>query len=168
MEMAGKHSDHYFCRWQAKIVTTINIFFEKNEKNEKCLELSDLARQLIGKLTTVPNHTNTHTMFTASSYTPKLQSIILFSMMLWALRCALNLSLLLNFLEQVGQTFKQSSLCWISSARMKNSMSHLIEQHSQVADILACYRDRVANFLRRIKFSDFICNLNVFRNIHIN
>ena len=96
--------------------------------------------------TTVTNHTNTHTMFTASSYTPKLQSIILFSMMLWALRCALNLSLLLNFLEQVGQTFKQSSLCWISSARMKNSMSHLIEQHSQVADILACYRDRVAIF----------------------
>ena len=38
MEMAGKHSDHYFCRWQAKIVTTINIFFEKNEKNKKCLD----------------------------------------------------------------------------------------------------------------------------------
>ena len=44
-------------RWQANIVTTIfvdgrqivvttiNIFFEKNEKNEKCLELSDLARK---------------------------------------------------------------------------------------------------------------------------
>ena len=47
--MAGKHSDHYFCRWQAKIVTTINIFFEKNEKNEKCLELPDLARKLIRK-----------------------------------------------------------------------------------------------------------------------
>ena len=25
MEMAGKHSDHYFRRWQAKIVTTINV-----------------------------------------------------------------------------------------------------------------------------------------------
>ena len=46
MEMAGKHSDHYFCRWQAKIVTTINFFFEKNEK---CLEFSDLARRLIRK-----------------------------------------------------------------------------------------------------------------------
>ena len=33
MEMAGKHSDHYFSRWQAKIVTTFNFFFEKNEKN---------------------------------------------------------------------------------------------------------------------------------------
>ena len=32
MEMAGKHSDHYFCRWQAKIVTTIKFFLEKNEK----------------------------------------------------------------------------------------------------------------------------------------
>ena len=39
--MAGKHSDHYFCRWQAKIVITINFFFEKNEK---CLELPDLSR----------------------------------------------------------------------------------------------------------------------------
>ena len=47
--MAGKHSDHYFCRWQAKIVTTINFFFEKNEKNKKCLELPDLARKLIKK-----------------------------------------------------------------------------------------------------------------------
>jgi hypothetical protein len=44
----GKHIDHYFCRWQAKIVT-INIFFEKNEKNEKCLKLPDLARKLIRK-----------------------------------------------------------------------------------------------------------------------
>ena len=34
MEMAGKHSDHYFRRWQAKIVTTIN-FFEKNTKKTK-------------------------------------------------------------------------------------------------------------------------------------
>jgi hypothetical protein len=47
MEMAGKHSDHYFRRWQAKIVTTIYLFFEKNEKNEKFLELPDLARKLI-------------------------------------------------------------------------------------------------------------------------
>jgi hypothetical protein len=48
MEMAGKHSDHYFRRWQANIVTTINFSFEKNEKkNEKCLELPDLARKLI-------------------------------------------------------------------------------------------------------------------------
>ena len=47
--MAGKHSDHYFCRWQAKIVTTIFIFFEKNEKNEKCLELPEMARTLIIK-----------------------------------------------------------------------------------------------------------------------
>ena len=31
-------------------MTTINIFFEKNEKNEKCLELNDLARKLIKKL----------------------------------------------------------------------------------------------------------------------
>jgi len=49
MEMAGKHSDHYFRRWQAKKMTTINIFFEKNEKTEKCLELPDLARKLIRK-----------------------------------------------------------------------------------------------------------------------
>ena len=76
--MAGKHSDHYFCRWQAIIVNTINIFFLKKmkktksaqncliwrenlsekhlenlifvfEKNEKCLEFSDLARKLIRK-----------------------------------------------------------------------------------------------------------------------
>jgi hypothetical protein len=46
-EMAGKHSDHYFHRWQAKIVTTINFFFEKKEKKEKFLELPDLARKLI-------------------------------------------------------------------------------------------------------------------------
>jgi hypothetical protein len=30
MEMAGKHSDHYFFKWQAKIVTT--IIFEKKRK----------------------------------------------------------------------------------------------------------------------------------------
>ena len=42
-------------RWQANIVTTIfvattiNFFCEKNEKTEKCLELSDLARKLIKK-----------------------------------------------------------------------------------------------------------------------
>jgi hypothetical protein len=50
MEMAGKHSDHYFHRWQAKIVTTINFFLEKNEKNKKCLELPDLARKLSRKI----------------------------------------------------------------------------------------------------------------------
>ena len=44
--MAGKHSDHYFRRWQAKIVTTVNFFFEKNEKNEKCLELPDLKQEI--------------------------------------------------------------------------------------------------------------------------
>jgi hypothetical protein len=49
MEMAGKHSNHYFHRRQAKIVTTIDFFFEKNEKNEKCLELPEMARTLIGK-----------------------------------------------------------------------------------------------------------------------
>ena len=69
MEMAGKHSDHYFCRWQAKIVTTINFFSRKkwkkrkvlriawfgekiDQKNileKKCLEFSDLARKLIRK-----------------------------------------------------------------------------------------------------------------------
>jgi hypothetical protein len=38
MEMAGKHIDHYFRRWQAKIVTKINNFFEKNERKKKCLE----------------------------------------------------------------------------------------------------------------------------------
>ena len=48
--MAGKHSDHYFRRWQAKIVTAINIFFERNEKNEKYLELPDLARKYIRKI----------------------------------------------------------------------------------------------------------------------
>ena len=49
-------------RWQAnivttifvdgrqKVVTTINFFLEKNEKNEKCLELPDLARKLIRKI----------------------------------------------------------------------------------------------------------------------
>ena len=47
--MAGKDSDHYFRRWQAKIVTTINFFFEKNEKNEMCLELPDFSRKLIRK-----------------------------------------------------------------------------------------------------------------------
>jgi hypothetical protein len=51
MEMAGKHSDHYFHRWQAKIVTTINFSFEKKmEQKEKCLELPDLARKLIRKI----------------------------------------------------------------------------------------------------------------------
>jgi hypothetical protein len=50
MEMSGKHSDHYFRRWQAKIVTTIKFFFEQNEKNEKFLDLPDLARKLIRKI----------------------------------------------------------------------------------------------------------------------
>jgi hypothetical protein len=49
MEMAGKHSAHYFCRWQAKIVTTIKKNCKKWEKNEKCLEFSDLVRKLIRK-----------------------------------------------------------------------------------------------------------------------
>jgi hypothetical protein len=40
MEMAGKHSDNYFCRWQAKIVTPINIVFEKYEKNRKVLRIA--------------------------------------------------------------------------------------------------------------------------------
>jgi hypothetical protein len=34
MEMAGKHSDHYFCRWQAKIVTTIHFFLKKMKKTK--------------------------------------------------------------------------------------------------------------------------------------
>jgi hypothetical protein len=51
MEMAGKHSDHYFCRWQEKkIVTTINICIEKNQTNEKCLKLPDFARKLDRKI----------------------------------------------------------------------------------------------------------------------
>ena len=37
-------------RWQAIIVTKIIYFFEKNEKNEKCLELPNLARKLIRKI----------------------------------------------------------------------------------------------------------------------
>ena len=37
--MPGKHNDHNFY-----------LFLEKNEKNEKCLELLDLARKLIRKL----------------------------------------------------------------------------------------------------------------------
>ena len=45
MEMAGKHSDHYFRRWQAKSSDHNKKKFEKNEKNEKCLELPDLARK---------------------------------------------------------------------------------------------------------------------------
>ena len=46
----SKHSDHYFCRCQSNIVTTILLFLEKNEKkNEKCLELPDFARKLIRK-----------------------------------------------------------------------------------------------------------------------
>jgi hypothetical protein len=56
---------HDWCelwRWQAnivttifvdgrqKVVTTIKKKFEKNEKNEKCLELPDFARKLIRKI----------------------------------------------------------------------------------------------------------------------
>jgi hypothetical protein len=37
-------------KWQAKIVTTIKKKIVKNEKNEKCLELPDLARKLIRKI----------------------------------------------------------------------------------------------------------------------
>ena len=50
--MAGKQSDHYFRKWHAKIVTTINFFLKKMKKmkkmkkNEKCLELLDLVRKL--------------------------------------------------------------------------------------------------------------------------
>jgi hypothetical protein len=40
MEMAGNHSDHYFHRWQAKIVTTIKKKFEKNEKKPKVLRIA--------------------------------------------------------------------------------------------------------------------------------
>jgi hypothetical protein len=40
MEMAGKHSDHYFHRWQAKIVTTINFFLEKKQKTRKVLRIA--------------------------------------------------------------------------------------------------------------------------------
>jgi hypothetical protein len=50
MEMAGKHSDHYFRRWQAKLVTTINFVLKKMKKSENCLELPDLARKLIRKI----------------------------------------------------------------------------------------------------------------------
>ena len=35
--MAGKHSDHYFRRWQAKIVTTIKKKWKKMEKKPKVL-----------------------------------------------------------------------------------------------------------------------------------
>ncbi len=44
--MAGKHSDHYFRRCRANIVTTILFFWGENGKNEKCLELPNLARKL--------------------------------------------------------------------------------------------------------------------------
>jgi hypothetical protein len=39
-----------FVDGRQKVVTTINFFLEKNEKNEKCLELPDLARKLIRKI----------------------------------------------------------------------------------------------------------------------
>jgi hypothetical protein len=34
MKLAGKHRDHYFCRWQAKIVTKIIFFLKKMEKKK--------------------------------------------------------------------------------------------------------------------------------------
>ena len=45
--MAGKHSDHYFCRWQAKIVTTINFVFEKMGKKRKLLRIFRLFASAI-------------------------------------------------------------------------------------------------------------------------
>jgi hypothetical protein len=39
-----------FVDGRQKVVTTINFLLEKNEKNEKCLELPDLARNLIRKI----------------------------------------------------------------------------------------------------------------------
>jgi hypothetical protein len=44
MEMAGKHSDHYFRRWQAKIVTTI-IFFCKKRKVLRILRFGEKVDQ---------------------------------------------------------------------------------------------------------------------------
>ena len=50
MEMAGKNSNHYFWRCKANIMSTILIFLGKKwEKKQKCLELFDLARNLIRK-----------------------------------------------------------------------------------------------------------------------
>jgi hypothetical protein len=46
MEMAGKHSDHYFCRWQAIIVTTIIYFCEKNEEEKKVLRIACISMLL--------------------------------------------------------------------------------------------------------------------------
>jgi hypothetical protein len=39
IEMAGKHSDHYFCSWQAKIMTTIIFSIFLNEKKLKVLRI---------------------------------------------------------------------------------------------------------------------------------
>ena len=42
MEMAGKHSDHYFCRCQPNKVTTIFYFLEKKTKSaQNCLILRE-------------------------------------------------------------------------------------------------------------------------------
>ena len=49
MEMAGKHSDHYFCRWQAKIVTTIHFFFWKKRKNWKVLRIAWFGEKIYQK-----------------------------------------------------------------------------------------------------------------------
>jgi hypothetical protein len=40
MEMAGKHNDRYFCRWQAKLVTTIIFFVEKMKEKKKVLRIA--------------------------------------------------------------------------------------------------------------------------------
>ena len=48
MQMAGKHSTHYFCRCQANIMTTIYLILEnKMKKIEEHLKLPDFARKLI-------------------------------------------------------------------------------------------------------------------------
>ena len=64
MEMAGKYSDHYRYRWQAKIVTTINIFFEKNESayleylcNQR-MDLSQILNLSLGDSTKIKNAWN--------------------------------------------------------------------------------------------------------------
>ena len=49
MEMAGKHSDHYFRRWQAKIVTTIIFFVEKNGKKPKVLRTAWFGEKVVQK-----------------------------------------------------------------------------------------------------------------------
>jgi hypothetical protein len=43
MEMAGKHSDHYFRKWQKKIVNKINFNFGKKWKNKLGLSCAKLS-----------------------------------------------------------------------------------------------------------------------------